>query len=474
MGGFAWTVIGSVAGVVAAVVFGVMPLRDARRQRREQAAADAAAAAAAELERARRLDGLLPAPVLDAEVRGRAGGIRELAGLGLAPNGRIRVLAGLGGTGKSTVARAVATRLAADRRVWWVPASDGPALTGQLLGLARELGALLAVVQEALAGRVNPADVLWPALEARPGWVLVLDNADDLAALACDGRYAGSGAGWLRETQAGLVIVTSRVADAGAWGPVAEVIRLETLGGADGGRVLTDLAPDAGSREDAMRLAGRLGGLLLALHQAGSYLASPFAPEATFAGYERALTGPRFAELLGRGRDNQAKVTVTWELSLSALEAHGAGQARSVLRVLSCLDATVPVPPLLLDDGVLAGVCGDKGAVQECLEGLLSVGLIDLATKPAMGSRAAVKVHPLVGEVTRHQSGDALAVSAETAASMLSAATGRLKVDDPARAGDWLALVPHLRALYTLDVPLSAAAAVDLARAAARMSMAMV
>ena len=472
MDGFAWTVIGSVAGVagvVVALVFGVMPARAARRQRRVQTAV----AATAGQEQARRLGGLLRAPVPDVNARGRDGVIEELTALGLAPDGRVRVLAGLGGIGKSTVARAVAARLADERPVWWVPASDAAALTGLLLGLAGELGAPAGVVAEALAGRVDPPDVLWPELEGRPGWVLILDNADDLEVLACNGREAGSGAGWLRPSRAGLVLVTSRIGDPVGWGPVAEVIRLESLDSTDGGRVLADLAPEGGSDEEAMRLAGRLGGLPLAMHQAGSSLTSPFAAERTFAGYERALAGSQFAELLGRGRGNRDRVTVTWELSLAALEANGAGQARALLRVLSCLDAAVPVPPLLLDDGVLAGVCEGAGAAQECLEGLLSVGLIDLARELGASGRAAVKVHPLVAEVTRHQAGNTLTASAEVAVSLLAAATGRLGVDDPAQAGAWLALVPHLRALYDRHVPLPAAAAADLAQTTARVSMAM-
>ena len=59
-----------------------------------------------------------------------------------------------------------------------------------------------------------------------------------------------------------------------AWGPVAEVIRLGLLDSADGGQVLADLAPEAGDRAAAVALADRLGGLPLALHQAGSCPAS--------------------------------------------------------------------------------------------------------------------------------------------------------------------------------------------------------
>jgi hypothetical protein len=57
-------------------------------------------------------------------------------------------------------------------------------VTQFLLGLAGELGASRGQVEEALAGRLNPSDVLWQQLENTTGWMLVLDNADNPAALA--------------------------------------------------------------------------------------------------------------------------------------------------------------------------------------------------------------------------------------------------------------------------------------------------
>jgi len=128
---------------------------------------------------------LFPPPVLDVGVRGRGQVIDELAALASAPPGHAVVLAGLGGSGKSTVARAVAARVLAENGcAWWVPAADAVSVTQFLLGLAGELGASRGQVEEALAGRLNPSDVLWQQLENTTGWMLVLDNADNPAALA--------------------------------------------------------------------------------------------------------------------------------------------------------------------------------------------------------------------------------------------------------------------------------------------------
>jgi hypothetical protein len=419
MDAFAWTVVGSVAGVVgaaAAIVFGLVPFLQNRKQRVAAPGAGGHAGSGVA-----GLPVVFPAPMLDVEVRGRGEIIEELAGAALVPPGQVRVLAGLGGSGKSTVGRAVAARVTAlGRRVWWVSVADPVAMGQQLLGLAGELGAARGQVEEALAGRVNPADVLWGRLEAAGGWVLVLDNADDLAALVTGDRPVASGSGWLRSTRAGLVLVTSRNGDPQAWGPAAAVARLEPLGDADGAQVLLDLAPGAGDRAAAQGLAAELGGLPLALHQAGSYLVSPFAAETTFTSYQQALER-RFAELMGRGTSDRAKITVTWEISLRALEAQGKGQARELLRVLSCLDSSVPVPPLLLNHQVLARLCGSTVAVEEGLSGLLSVGLIS-TPQSVGGGKPGVKVHPLVAQTIRYQAGDALRKPQAVAVDLLAAA----------------------------------------------------
>jgi len=79
----------------------------------------------------------------------------------------------------------------------------------------------------------------------------VLDNADHPATLTAGDRPVNSGSGWLRATRAGLVLVTSRVGDLQRWGPVAQLVQVESLGAADGAQVLLDRAPRAGSRAKA-------------------------------------------------------------------------------------------------------------------------------------------------------------------------------------------------------------------------------
>ncbi|WP_175647244.1 tetratricopeptide repeat protein [Streptomyces cyaneochromogenes] len=365
-----------------------------------------------------------------------------------APDGRFQVLAGLGGTGKTTLALALAERAERQgRRVWWVSATEQRSLLGSLLQLALTLGAPATQVEEARAGVRNAADVLWERLEAERGWLLVFDNADDTATLALGDAPARDGSGWLRATYAGLIVVTSRVKDQRDWGRHGVVVPVLCLDATAGARVLQDLAPHAGPAAEAQLLAQRLGGLPLGLHQAGVYLGSPFALERTFSSYLEALDD-RFPLLMGQASDPRSGVTHTWELSLDALAAQDRAQARPLLRVLSCFAPSADITSSLLDLQVLGDGLGMADmSVRSGLEALLSVGLLELGATPGCEEAASVVVHPLVAAASRQH----LDVYITTAAARaLRVATGRLRPDDPEDWPFWLRLLPHVRSLLCL------------------------
>jgi tetratricopeptide (TPR) repeat protein len=417
---------------------------------------------------------ILPPPLgrLPVQVRGRSDVVEELAGLWRNPGGRAHVLAGLGGAGKSTIALAVTRQAAAaGLRVWWVAGADPATVMSALLSLARRLGAPTGELDEALAGRIHPADVLWPRLEATPGWVLVFDNVDDTKALGAAGRRAEDATGWLRPTRAGLVLVTSRIGDPQIWGPMACIHRVGSLDDADGAQVLLDLAPDAGDASQAAQLSSRLGGLPLALHQAGTYLGSPFAAHRTFEAYGEALEA-RFGQLLGRADEDRARVTGTWELSLTGLTAQGRGQARPLLRLLSCFAPATPIPAGLLEPEVLGRRYGGLAGVEDGLSGLLATGLIEVRAS-AGGGPPSVLVHPLVAETTRQRAGSSLGTSFAQAAELLNAAAGHLADDDSADRDGWLSMLPHLEFVLSLKVRSDSKVHAGIADTAARASRAL-
>jgi tetratricopeptide (TPR) repeat protein len=406
------------------------------------------------------------------EVRGREDMLAELGEVLAEPDGRFRVLAGLGGAGKTTIALALAERAQRDgRRVWWVSAVEAGSFTAALLAVAVELGAPLSEIEDARAGSRNPSDVLWGRLRGATGWLLVLDNADDLDVLTVTGATAGDGSGWLRRTQAGLVLVTSRITDPQVWGRHGEVLLTGCLNEVEGAQVLMDLAPQAGGLREASALSRRLGGLPLGLRHAGSYLASPFAAERSFDAYRDALP-KRVPELLGGGRDIRSTVTTTWEVSLDALAKAGRVQARPLLQVLACLAPSVQIPSTLIDATILGRVCGPAGGrvVRPGLEALRSVGLLDIRSERE-GDRPAVVVHPLVADAGRLQLSTLITT---TAAVLVESATNAVQYDDPRCWPRWLTLLPHVRTLLTLDsASYDEAGLTTLAHAAVRMCLAL-
>jgi tetratricopeptide (TPR) repeat protein len=449
--GTVWTIIGSIAGVLAVGV-GILQLRQGRQHSGLPAPANAASDVS--------IDAILPPPIghMPPLVRGRDDLVEELATAAVEPDSKVHVLTGLGGCGKSTVALALARRCReAGQLVWWLPTVDRASVTSRLLGLAQLLGAPDGEVREALAGRISPSDVLWRRLETVHGWVLILDNADDPSVLATAEHSASAGAGWLRSTGAGLVLVTSRTTNARAWGPLATVHSVANLGVDDSAQVLCDLAPDAGDIVHARKLAVRLAGLPLALHQAGAYLSSDFAAERDFDAYGRALD-TRFGELLGRGDDDRAQVASTWELSLDALAAHGKPQARELLQVLSCFAAASPVPSLLLDLKLIGQRIGGQAAAEDGLAGLHSLGLIETRSGETGRTRPLVQVHSLVAETVRHRAGETLTDSYCTAVDLLHNAVTRLSAQNLQDQPAWLTLLPHLQALLEREVAVPVAA----------------
>ena len=473
-----WTVVGSAASVAGVAVAAAVAIQQSRTGRKPS---PVSAAEYARVPQARSGGEDFPAVTalraptgqLPEHVRGRDELMAQFRVLVERPDGQVHVLAGLGGVGKSTVALLIAEEAAQlGTPAWWVPAGDAGMVTAALVSLAQELGAPPGEIADALSGRRNPADLLWRFLEMHRGWLLIIDNVDDLDALALNGIGSVSGSGWLRPSTSGLIVVTSRISDARAWGRHSELHAVGWLDTEAGAQVLADLAPAAGSLEEAAALSARLGNLPLALHHAGLQLVSDFAAERTFAGYLEAL-GERFGRLMSRGSAaDRAIVTGTWEVSLDALAAAGRPQARSLMRVLSCLAPAVLIPPGMLDLAVLGQICegGEDGAV-DGLAALASVGLIAVVPGSA-STRPAVSVHPLVTETSRlHLAGEELARAGGAAVAMIAAAAAGLRHDRPGDWPYWLQLVPHLNAVDGYSAPLLADASLSsLTRVSARAS----
>jgi hypothetical protein len=340
---------------------------------------------------------------------------------------RPHLLVGAGGMGKSTVARSVADKARQrdpSRRAWWLSAANEQALAGGLVSLADRLGASTAdqeTIRSHTVGDLGDvADRIWALLEKRPpGWLLVLDNADDPTILG-----PADGTGWIRRTDRGLVLVTTRNGNETAWPGDTDVTRLGPLSVEAATDVLRRLAPDAGDRATASSLAVRLGCLPLALRLAGIYLRQPFVAWPTFTQYQQALDNEGIAHvLLAPDRaDPRAMITQTWELSLDALERAGTPQARPLLWLLSCYAPGSPIPAdivtALCPDGQtsqrarqthpLHDLLDPEGQqtpaelVSTCLAGLTALASFGLIQRrDSETGTPHIDLHPVIAEATR-------------------------------------------------------------------------
>lgn len=367
-------------------------------------------------------------------VRGRSELVADLSAA-VEQGGRIVVLHGNGGHGKTTLAVQFAHYTSVE--VWWVDASSSTGLVEGLREVALRAGADGRAVKDAWTGASSAPEVLWSALDNRTRpWLLVLDNADDPAALSPGGRGA-VGRGWLRTPKStGTVLVTSRDSRRSAWGDRAVLLPVDVLGVEDAAAMLLELAPAAGDGSGARELAERLGGLPLALRLAGHYLRStsgavrlPGAVQpTTFAEYDSALADHPDA-------DDREALSRTWELSLDLLAKRGRPRTRPLMRLLSVF-AQAPVPVELLDAAVLASSDRFRGITPQELsvlvEDLRDLGLVE-------HREDALVLHPLVREANLRQAAGYGALRTD----LLVRLVERLSLHDHSMWPLWRKLLPH-------------------------------
>jgi hypothetical protein len=345
-------------------------------------------------------------------------------------------LSGLGGTGKTSVALECAYRHLAEVGVaWQFAAEDATVLAAGFNELAAQLGA------QGTAGARDPVASVHAVLAmfATP-WLLIFDNAADLAAVAAFLPPAGPG----------RVLITSQNPN---W-PHDQAMHVPLLGAEVAADLLVSRANDP-DRQSAQDLAGELGGLPLALEQAAAYVHTAQGT-LTLAEY-LVLFRQRRAELLGRGEPTGYDKTVatTWRLAFEDL-AQAAPGAAGLLRLLAfCAPEAIPLR-LLLQPREVAGQFGEE--VQPMLVPLLEDPLAagdaiaalrrySLVTPAGGGS---VSVHRLVQAVTADQMPAELSSQWRQAAAALIGAAIPAHTELPHTWSACAALLPHVQAALSL------------------------
>lgn len=347
----------------------------------------------------------------------------------------LRVLTGIGGIGKSSVARAYAGHN--NHRynlIWWIR-SETPELAVEDF---RELLVALGVPEaQRLEQPIQPAHVLLTNRQSR--WLLVFDNVPRQSALR----------GLVPPEGPGDVLVTSRTQ---SWTNQKVVLPVPPLSIDDGAVLLRDTSRDDDSVA-AHALVEELGGLPLALHQAGSYVAeNPIG----LADYLRLYRTHR-ARLnqLGTAPDYDLRVGTTWEVAFQMIPEN----AQTVLNVLAWLGPE-RVPLDLLQhsrsiDEIPATVAELVNAVfaneldyLEAVSALSGYGLITVTGRDAT-------VHRLISAVTR-DSAEPFRSSADwaSATAALLLAVIPAPPANAAKIETWLRLRSHVEHhLHTTPLP---------------------
>jgi hypothetical protein len=351
------------------------------------------------------------------------------------------VLYGLGGVGKSSVAMEYGYRQLdahqdpAEVGVAWEFAAEDPTVVAA--GFA-ELAAQLGARDD--ADTRDPVASVHGTLAAFPArWLLIFDNVPDQRAvqqfLPPDGK--------------GQVLITSRNPN---WPPgqllEVPVLGVEVAAGFLGART--------GDRDEqaATELATELGGLPLALEQAGAYIQ---ASGGSLADYLASFRQRRL-EMLARGEPAgyDSTVAATWSLAFGELE-QSAPQVAGLLRLLAfCAPEPVPLPLLLQTRrGLPKGLRRPVAKVLKRLEDPLAISDAIVALRRyslvTMAGDGLVSVHRLVQAATADQIPPRLRKAWRAAAAALIEAA--IPTDTNPR-DSWLvcaALLPHAQAALTDD-----------------------
>jgi tetratricopeptide (TPR) repeat protein len=226
------------------------------------------------------------------------------------------VLSGLGGVGKSSLAAEFAHRHRDRYRlVWWIRSEGSSSIAEDAARL------VVALTGAQLSERADVFTHLHRELAVWQPWLLIFDNAKDLAAI----REAWPG------TDAGHVIITSRAV---AWSDlVNEVLVIGLLTQRDAVSLLrrqTRMDDD----DSAAQIADTLGRLPLALVQAAAYVTQT---RTTLAHYVRLIEERLEAVLTpATPTSHSPSLTTTWSMSVAEADAQTPG-ARDLLAFCSYL-----------------------------------------------------------------------------------------------------------------------------------------
>ena len=341
-------------------------------------------------------------------------------------------LSGLGGIGKTQIAIEYAYRSSARyQAVFWARA----ALIADYLTFAR----LLSLPQTEEANQLLVVQAVKQWLASHAGWLLILDNADDLT----------QAREFLPPSSAGHVLLTTR---AEVTAPLARRIAIDVLPrelGADfllhrAGLLAPELPLEAASSADqalARQLCDELGGLPLALDQAGAYIQENACRLSDYLQWYH----KRRTVLLGQrgdlAEDHPEPVATTWSLSFERMEQRSAAAA-DLLRLCAFLHPDA-IPEEIITQGatvlgqVLETLSNDPLALNAALKELRAYSLVRRDPSPqtfSLHRLVQAELRDGLDEPTRKGRAERVVKAVNTAF---------LEVEEPATGVQGERLLPH-------------------------------
>lgn len=284
---------------------------------------------------------------------------------------------GLGGIGKTQIALEYASRTRAQGRyshILWVNAATEEAIQNSVVALAQRLPGVL-VTEQTNQNELIAAALHWLE-QCQERWLLIFDNADDLALLPA----------YLPHEGRGHILLTTRATAVAFLAVSVEVSGMHVQEGIQFLLHRTQrLHATERERHEARQIVLALEGFPLALDQAGAYIEET---RCSFGDYLHLYQDHRHMLLARRGKQTTgypASVATTWSLSFQQVEAANPAAA-DLLRLCAFLQPD-SIPEALLQEGakywpsLLQQEAGDLLRFNQMVEDLLIFSLIKRLTE---------------------------------------------------------------------------------------------
>ena len=304
----------------------------------------------------------------------------------------VLALCGLGGIGKTQTSVEYAHRHQQDyQAVLWTAASTNAALVSGYIAIADELN--LSRSDEQDQTKIVNAVKAW--LTTQKQWLLILDNADDLSLVST----------FLPTRHDGHILLTTRVL---ATGSLARRIEVDTMSQEVGALFLLRRASrienvatltDAAFSDivTAREICEELGGLPLAIDQAGAYIEEA---QCSLLDYQQRYRTRRAYLLQRRGAlvtDHPEPVATTWSLSFEKVEKTSP-IAADLLRLCAFLHPDAIPVELIMQGAGEAAVTEDDAVLDEAIA---TLGAYSLLRRDS--SERTLSIHRLVQAVLQER-----------------------------------------------------------------------